>query len=189
VDSDLELLAAWRAGDNGAGDILISRHFESICRFFRGRLGDDVDDLVQRTFEIGTARRGQLQEMVSFRGYLFGVARKLFLDHLRKRYRRGVHKHISECSLVALGTSPSEAVHRGEREAIVLEAMRRISVDQQIILELAYWEGLSGREIAEALEIQGNTVRSRLSRARAALRTQVELLGGSAAAIPNSGLR
>ena len=178
VGDDLDLLDAWRAGDKSAGDTLISRYFESICRFFRGKLGDDVEDLVQRTFEIGTARRTTIRPGGSFRGFLFGVARNLLLDHLRRRYRRGVREDISVRSLVDLGTSPSEAVHRDERQALLAEAMRHISIDQQIILELAYWEGLSGREIAEVLEIHEHTVRSRLARARKALRAQVVALGG-----------
>lgn len=174
--SDLDLLDEWRAGDKEAGDALICRHFDAICRFFRGKLGDDVEDLIQRTFEISTARRGELRPDASFRGFLFGVARNLLLDHLRARYRRGPQEDISMCTLVDLGTSPSEAVHRGEREALIHEALRRIPLDQRIILELSHWENLSGREIAEVLEIQENTVRSRLSRARAALRDQIEEL-------------
>ena len=177
MSSDLELLDAWCGGDNAAGDTLICRYFDAICRFFRGKLGDDVEDLVQRTFEISTARRERIHTGASFRGFLFGVARNLLLDHLRRRYRRGEREDISVRSLVDLGTSPSEAVHRGEREALLLQAMRSVTIDQQIILELAYWEGLSGREIAEALEIQENTVRSRLSRARTALRGQLDALG------------
>ncbi len=177
VSSDLELLDAWRDGDTAAGDSLICRHFDAICRFFRSKLGDDVEDLVQRTFEISTARRERIHTGASFRGFLFGVARNLLLDHLRRRYRRGDREDISVRSLADLGTSPSEAVHRREREALLLEAMRRITIDQQIILELAYWEGLSGREIAEALEIRENTVRSRLSRARTALRGELDALG------------
>lgn len=189
VSSDLELLDAWRDGDNAAGDTLICRYFDAICRFFRGKLGDDVEDLVQRTFEISTARRAQIHTGASFRGFLFGVARNLLLDHLRRRFRRGEHENISVLSLVALGTSPSEAVHRGEREALLLEAMRRIAIDQQIILELAYWEGLSGREIAEALETHENTVRSRLSRARTALREQLVALGAPAEPLLRGGTR
>ena len=53
-------------------------------------------------------------------------------------------------------------------------------MDAQITLELAYWEGLSGAEIAVALDIEVGTVRSRLSRARERLREIVVSLGGDA---------
>lgn len=182
--TDLELLDAWCAGDNEAGDALIRRHFDAVCRFFRTKLGDDVEDLIQRTFQICTAKRGELAPGGSFRGFLFGVARNLLLDHLRRRYRRGEHEDLSEHSLADLGTSPSAAVARNEREALIREAMRRISLEQRMILELAHWEGLSGREIAEALAIGEHTVRSRLSRARAALREQIQRLGEPPSAAP-----
>lgn len=182
MQTDRELLDAWCAGDRDAGDALVRRHFDAVCRFFRGKLGDDVEDLIQRTFQICTARRDALGPEGSFRGYLFGIARHLLLDHLRRRYRRDAADDITAQSLADLGTSPSAAVARNEREALLREALHRIPLEQRIILELAHWEGLSGREIAEALEIGENTVRSRLSRARAALREQVERLGGTFAA-------
>jgi len=141
-------------------------------------LGDDIEDLVQCTFQVCVARRATLRADGSFRGFMFGVARHLLIDHLRRRYRRGEHEDVEQHSLRALGTSPSAAVARDEREALVREAMLRISLEQRMILELAHWEGCSGREIAEALEIGEHTVRSRLARARAALREQVEALGG-----------
>ena len=181
MQTDRKLLDAWCAGDKDAGDALIRRHFDSVCRFFRGKLGDDVEDLIQRTLQICTARRAALSPEGTFRGYLFGIARNLLMDHLRTRYRRGPHEDISTQSLADLRTSPSAAVARNEREALIREALRWVSLEQRMLLELAHWEGLSGREIAEALAIEEHTVRSRLSRARAALREQVERLGRRAA--------
>ena len=54
--------------------------------------------------------------------------------------------------------------------------MRELPVDFQIALELAYWEGLKGAEIASVLEINEHTVRSRLSRGRKLLRERVEAI-------------
>lgn len=177
MGTDIELLDAWCTGDNLAGDALIRRYFETVCRFFRSKLGEDTEDLVQRTFQICTVRRRDLAQDGSFRGFLFGVARNLLLDHLRRRYRRGEHDDVHMHSLRDLGTTPSEAVARNERERLIQEALRRIPLEQRMLLELAHWEGLTGREIAQALEIGENTVRSRLSRARAALREEIEQLG------------
>lgn len=75
-----------------------------------------------------------------------------------------------------LGTSPSAAVARNEREELICEAMPGIPLEQRMLLELAHREGLSGREIAEALAIGEHMVRSRLSRSRAALREQLQRL-------------
>jgi RNA polymerase sigma-70 factor (ECF subfamily) len=54
--------------------------------------------------------------------------------------------------------------------------MDRLPMDQRIALELAYWEGLSGPEVATVLGVNANTVRSRLARARDALRAEIAAL-------------
>jgi RNA polymerase sigma factor (sigma-70 family) len=177
VPEDVELLDAWRQGDREAGDALLGRYFDAVCRFFRGKLGDDVEDLIQRTFLDCVESRERIREG-GFRVYLFTVARNRLFDHLRAR-RRVEHVDISLQSMADLGTSPSSKLARNEREQLLVLALRRIPLDQQIMLELAYWEGLRGKEIADVLGIAENTVRSRLSRARDALRDQLAALAAS----------
>src|SRR5690606_22274340 len=63
----------------------------------------------------------------------------------------------------------------------LFEALRHISVDLQLVLELHYWEGMSTRELSVVLELPHGTVKSRLRRAREALR---EVLEAPAAAAP-----
>jgi RNA polymerase sigma factor (sigma-70 family) len=176
VDADdLDLLAGWRDGDRQAGDALIRRHFDAICRFFRTKLGDDVEDLIQRTFLDLLEAAGRMA-IENVRATLFTIARRRLLDHLRAVYQRGEVEALTSIPVADLGTSPSGVVARTEEERLLGEAMRRISLDHQIALELAYWEELSGRDIAAVLEISEHTVRSRLARAREALRDQVEQL-------------
>ena len=50
VDGDLELLRDWRAGDDGAGNRLVRRHFDSIYRFFENKVREGADEMTQRTF-------------------------------------------------------------------------------------------------------------------------------------------
>lgn len=178
MEGDLELLAAWRGGDRAAGDALVRSHFESICRFFRTKLGDDVEDLIQQTFLDLVSVRSPVRNL---RATLFTIARRRLFDHLRARYKHDAESLTSQ-SVADLGTSPSSAVARHERERLLGEAMRRIPLDQQIVLELAYWEELDGPTIAEILEISEHTVRSRLSRAREALRIEIMHLASTPAA-------
>lgn len=173
MTADGELLCAWRAGDRAAGDALIGAHFASVCRFFRTKLGDDVEDLIQQTFLDLLAAASPV---VSVRATLFTIARRRLFDHLRTRYQRDIVELVTSISVADLGTSPSTAVARSEQQRLLHEALQHISLDHRIALELAYWEELSGPEIAEILDIPEHTVRSRLSRARQALREQVEAL-------------
>jgi RNA polymerase sigma factor (sigma-70 family) len=169
---DEELLTAWRAGDRAAGDALIGRWFDPICRFFRSKLGDDVEDLIQRTFLDCLEGRDGLRRP-SFRSFLFAVARNRLFDELRREIRRPVD-HFGTVSIVELRSRPSERMVRLERDDVVLRAMQSLPLDMQITLELAYWEDLSGAEIAGVLDISEHTVRSRLSRARGLLRARLD---------------
>ncbi len=69
-----------------------------------------------------------------------------------------------------LDPTPSSVVARHQQSRLLLVALRQLPIEQQLVLELSYWEGLKGPEIAEVLELPANTVRSRLARGRAALR-------------------
>ena len=182
---DEQLLAAWRAGDRDAGDQLLRRHFGALFRFFDARVGMDAEDLVQRTL-LDCLESPTALHTASFRGYLFGVARHRLIDHLRLRMRTPVSLDSEVHSVADLGTSPSQHVARDQEQRRLHDALRRISIDHQIVLELTYWEGLSGREIADVLEIDANTVRSRTARARAALGTRLVELGANPAELDDA---
>ncbi len=176
LDPELELLARWREGDRDAGQTLLTAHFAGLHRFFRSRLPGDVQDLVQRTLLDLVERRDALPEHVSLRAYLFAVARHRLIDHLRAQDVRGVVVDPASTSIAAVVTSPSAAVGRDEEQQQLALVMRELPIDLQITLELAYWEGLRGPEIAEVLGIGAATVRSRLARARQVLRERLAAL-------------
>ena len=170
---DFALVRRWRDGDAAAGNQLFHRHFAAIRRFFRHKVAhEDAEDLIQRTFlqcvESVDGYRGD----GSFRAYLYSIARFVFLAHVRRRQRDDQRREpdLSVSSVLDLGPSPSVAVVAQEQQGLLVAAMQRIPVDFQITLELSYWEHLSGPEIAEVLGISPTTVRTRLLRARAALR-------------------
>ncbi|MFV8756104.1 RNA polymerase sigma factor [Nannocystaceae bacterium ST9] len=170
--SDLELLDAWRRGDARGGEQLFRRYFGQIERFFRNKLDVGVEDLIQSTFLACVEGRDRFREASSFRTYLFGIAHNLLLAHYRSKQRSVVD--FETTSVIDLGASPSGPLTRRDEHAALLRALRSIPLDFQIVLELGYWEDLSGPEIAEILGVPANTVRSRLARARAALRAALE---------------
>jgi RNA polymerase sigma factor (sigma-70 family) len=176
-ESDQALLTAWQAGDRRAGERLVQRHFLSIYNFFRTKVGaDEVEGLTQQTFLACVEARDRVRGD-SFAAYLFGIARKLLLQHLRARGR-------SDRELprpATLVPSPTGALAQRDEERLLLLALRSIPLELQITLELAYWEHLSGAEIAEVLDVAPGTVRSRLARAKQALRDRIEALSQSAA--------
>ena len=175
--TDSDLLGAWRAGDNDAAQQLVERHFDALCRFFRSKLGDDVDDLIQRTFLDCMESRDRITQP-SFRAYLFAVARNRLFDHLRAAHRRPTDA-IGSQSIADLRTGVSHAFAQQHTAELVTRALQTLPLDFQMTLELAYWEELRGAEIAAALGVSEHTVRSRLSRGRAMLKAAVTRLAAT----------
>lgn len=167
--TDLELFTLWRAGDNHAGSTLVKRHFAALHRFFSTKAHGQEEDLIQQTFVACVEARDAFRGESSFRTYLFTLARYQLFTHYRKVYRRA-DIDFTTTSLCDLGTSPSGALLRSEERHLLERALQRLPVDQQIALELTYFEGLSAADIATVLSVPENTVYSRLRRAKAHLR-------------------
>jgi RNA polymerase sigma-70 factor (ECF subfamily) len=172
--SDLELVQAWRGGDAKAGRELFERHFDALYRFFVGKVGDAADDLVQQTLTACVRAREGYRGEASFRAYLFAIARHELYHHLARGLRGGPRQDIGELSLQDLGTSPSAGLARKDDERLLLEGLRRLPLDQQIVVELYYFECLRGRDLVAALDIPEGTVRSRLRLALERLRRELE---------------
>lgn len=164
--SDISLLEAWQTGDTLAGGVLFERHFEAVARFFRNKTDGAIDDLVQKTFLGCVEGRNRVRGDAGFRGYLFGVARNVLRKHWRSRTTAREDSELDEASVVELGASPSSAYARDRDQLAMLNALRRIPLDAQVILELSYWEQMTAVEIAGVLEIPVGTAKTRIRRAR-----------------------
>lgn len=179
--ADFELLEQWRDGDRGAGNALFTRHFRSLFRFFRTKVTDEVaEELTQVSFLACVDGRDKFRGASSFRTYLFAVGRNQLFMHFRKRGRGDTEAALGSISMADLGAGPSTLVAAKAEQRLLLRALRRIPVDFQIAIELYYWEGVPTAEIAVVLGIPEGTVRSRLTRARAHLSTQMRDLAESA---------
>ncbi|MEM6291243.1 MAG: sigma-70 family RNA polymerase sigma factor [Myxococcota bacterium] len=171
---ELEAWTAWRNGDGAAGQALVEQHFLAVYRFFSTKLPDEADDLSQATFAACVEGRASFRGDASFRSFVLGVARKQLLRHLEGRGLLMGGRAVSEVSIADLVPSPSSAVAHAERRALLIDAMRTIPLDFQMVLELHYWEGLPTQAVAEVLEVAQGTVKSRLSRAREQLKSALE---------------
>lgn len=184
--TDEDLLAAWRAGDEPAGNELCRRVIDPLYRFFRSKAPGSPEDLVQQTLAATVEGRSRFEGRSTFRSYVFGIARNILRNALRARYEDHRDLDFSTQSIEDLVPSPSSIAAQRQRNSLLHRALRRLSVDQQIALELYYWENLSGREIAEVLGLREGGVRSRLLRGRAALRTAMVELGASPTEVDTS---
>lgn len=179
MTSDEALMAAWNAGDNAAGERLFDRYFATIARFFRTKVHGDLEEVVQQTFLGCLESRHRFRGTGSFRGFLFGIARNVLLNHCRSKRRSGAAIDLDEVSLYDLDPRPSSVVAERREHQVLLESMRRIPVDAQLVLELFYWEEMNVAAIAEVLQVPHGTAQTRLRRARQLLAAQIERREGA----------
>ena len=150
--SDEELLAAWRAGDRQAGELLFERYYEPVARFFLNKT-DASAELIQQTFLACVEGAPRFRGEGSFRSFLFAIAYRQLCKHYRDR--RGERVDLAEVSVAAMEPSPSQVLVEGEELRLLLAGLRRIPVDCQVVLELLYWEELTTVEMAAVLRDPG----------------------------------
>lgn len=173
--SDAALLQAWRTGDARAGEALVRRHYHAVRRFFDTKVPAAAEDMTQHAFLATMEGRDRVDgsDDSTFRAYVFGVARRLLLRHVRdkERFARMVRFHTAQAPTTAVTPTGVVALRREHR--LLLRALDLLPLDQQIVLQLHYWEHMTTTEIGVVLEVPASTVTTRLSRARQRLRDEI----------------
>lgn len=177
--TDTELFDAWLRGDSRAAAELFERHFDAIDRFFRNKVVEGYDDLVQQTFAACLEGRDRFRGEASFRTYLFAIANNILRVHFRSRKRDKDRLEWTEVSAEDLAPGPSTLFRAQREQQLLLDALRRIPLDYQVVLELYYWEELPASGIAEVVGIVENTVRSRIRKGRQLLEKKLKTLAAS----------
>ena len=168
--SDEQLMLAFSKGSSCAFDELFSRYKQPIYGFFRRRVPESTqaEELTQETF-VALLRAGSRYEpRALFRTYLYAIGLKILRAHRRKAAFRAI--------FFGQQNSAPDPSKRDATEAglWVRRAVEKLDPMDREILLLREFEQLSYAEIADLLQLPLNTVRSRLFRARTALRNLLE---------------
>jgi RNA polymerase sigma-70 factor (ECF subfamily) len=173
VSTDEELLSAWRGGDTRAGAQLFDHHFRALTRFFRNKQHGAIDDLIQQTMLGLLEGKDEYRSEGSFRSYVFGVAYNVLRNHYRQARREAERLDFGVTSIFDLALGPAEQLVERNERLLLLQALRRIPIEHQVLLELYFWEPLPAPEIAVILGVPEGTVRTRIRRAKALLEAEV----------------
>ncbi len=178
-DPDLALLERWRAGDRAAAQTLARRHYAALRRFITGKVGDEVAaEVTQRVFLALCEKDDRVATPRAFRPYLFGVARWKLVEYFRREQTAGRRFDPLEDSIAAADSrvDPSARLSRDLTQQVVLQALRSLPMDDQIMLELKSYEGMTNKEIGEVFGIGVAQVAGRINRARERLERAVAAL-------------
>jgi RNA polymerase sigma-70 factor (ECF subfamily) len=145
-----------------------------VLRYLQRFVGtDDAEDLLQVVFLEVWRSRAKIDPSLPIEGWLFGIARKRSIDHLRRRR----HDVVSvETVRDLVGEDGAEFADKMAWSAEVQSALAGLSSDQREAITLSYFGGLSQREIAEHLGVPMGTVKARMARGMRALTAVI--LGG-----------
>jgi RNA polymerase sigma-70 factor (ECF subfamily) len=168
--TDEQLMLAFSKGSSYAFDELFARYKQPIYGFFRRRVAESTqaEELTQETFLALLRAAARYTPRALFRTYLYAIGFKILRAHRRKAAFRATFFGQQDS---APDPSKRDATESG---LWVRRAMEKLdSMDREILL-LREFEQLSYAEIADLLQLPLNTVRSRLFRARTALRNLLE---------------
>ncbi|EDM75129.1 RNA polymerase sigma factor (sigma24) [Plesiocystis pacifica SIR-1] len=175
------LLEAWKQGDKRAGGQLIDRYFQPLYRFFinKVRRGEEAEELVQRTLSGAVESRDRFRGDASVRTWMFAIARNILRQWIEVQARkRGREADLGSGSLSVadLGMGPSAAFAKRQEQRLMLEALRRLPLEHQVVLELAYWERFTAKQIGAVIDATEANTRNLLRKAKAGLRANLDLL-------------
>lgn len=148
---DLELIARWKDGDERAATELVGRHASALARFAASS-GErsEIDELVQDTFVRAFNSLDGFRGASSFRTWLFTIERRLLLDRRRAERRRRDKTEIQEGD-AATEYDALDSLVADETQTKLRDAVRRLTPTQREVFSLRVAEGLSYKEIAEAV--------------------------------------
>jgi RNA polymerase sigma-70 factor, ECF subfamily len=176
-----ELLWAAKTG-NEAAYVELSRRYSSYCRSIIYRIvrnREDVEDVLQETLLRAFHRLGQFRGAANFSTWFTRIAINQAFMLLRKRRSRpeisfdmsaGAHAGRDVWEFPDLAPTPETIYAKAELEEKLRRAVRRLPAPFRGIVDLFHGEEFSVKESADALGITVPAAKSRLMRARLALR-------------------
>jgi len=187
-DPDADLIRRWKEGEDGAFEELVRRHERRVFGLLMRMMGsrEEAEDVAQETF-LSLHRHGRRFRGDSrFSTFVYRVAanaalnRRRTLGRSRARIDKFAVRQAAGDDLPYSPRDPEDATAGAELTNHVREALEKLSPTLRMPVVLYDLEGLAYAEVAEVLGIAEGTVKSRIHRARQALRVELRNLLGAA---------
>lgn len=183
--NEILLISRARGGDREAFGELVEQYRDNVYRLAYRMCGNayDADEAAQEAFVAAWRALPNFRGDAKFSTWLYRLTTNAAIDVMRREKR---HQTVGDGEMMELADdadSPQETVERTEQQEAVQKALSTLSEEYREVLLLRYMEELDYAEIAEVLQLPSGTVKSRINRAKAALKTALlksgNIFGGS----------
>jgi len=187
--ADWTLIERFRQGDRAAFDELVLRYSEQVYKLARNLTGhrEDAEDAAQEAFVRVYRSLSRFRGASSFSTWLYRVVVNVCTDEMKHRSRRAVPAsslgggdpediaaRVPAEASASRRTDPLHELERSQRDQVVRKAIKSLPQRLRAVIALCDMQGLSYEEAAAVLGMRMGTVKSRLHRARTALRDALE---------------
>lgn len=176
LSDEATLIRQAQEGSLEAFNSLVLRHQNLVYNVAYRMLGDDVSaqDVTQEAF-INAYRKFASFQGEHFRAWVVRIASNLALDMLRRDKRRPAQSlddmaAEGDLTLPDASPTPEQALQSRELQQAIQQCIDSLNAEQRLTLILCDVQGMSYQEVADSTNAQLGTVKSRLSRARLAVR-------------------
>ncbi|HWL94508.1 MAG TPA: sigma-70 family RNA polymerase sigma factor [Phycisphaerae bacterium] len=192
-EDDAALIVACRAGEMRAYGLLVRRYQDRVFNLCWRMCGnrDDAEDFTQEAFVKALQSIDRFADRSRFYTWLFRIAVNVVITARRQSGRRRTFSLEGDADSNSDGRSdsyrpalasndprPEDRAMQSEHQGLVLEALNGLDEGHRTVLVLRDMESLGYDEIADILSVPAGTVKSRIHRARTALRDALEPLLG-----------
>ncbi len=178
-EEERQLVRLAQSGEEAAFEELIRRHQQRVFGLVSGilRRREDVEDVVQQVFLKVFVSLKRFDQRAAFSTWLYKISVNECWDYLRKKKVRPLvyeadlsEEQVSRLDgVVSADQPPASSSDRAEARDLLERMMEKLPEQDRELLVLKEVEGFSVQELAEILELNVNTVKVRLFRARARL--------------------
>ena len=158
-DALQSLLAKAKNGDQGAFGEIYNLFFKKIYQFIYYRVGhkEIAEDLAEEVFFKALTRLSSISENKAFLGWLYQIARNKVIDYYREKKQTVVLEEME--NTLEYETNLIDIVNLEQQQKVLLNLIKELSPEQQIVLKLKFFEDLDTPEIAEMLHKYEGAIR------------------------------
>jgi len=164
--SDATLIQAHQAGDPCAISTLMGRYQNSLMGMLVNRVGPDAEDLFQETWVRVSKNINEYDDRGSFKAWLFQIARRLVIDHYRRKRARiqTISSQNDAHSLSVSRLHPEQNLMAAEVHTVFLNVLSQLDEATAEVVRMRLENHASFKSIAAHQDVSINTALGRMHR-------------------------